>query len=76
VICHLGQVTALDDALAAQGTFANNAVLKSSLITTAAIFENFITSNINMTTADNSAFGCLDSAGGASKKETFVWLTE
>tara|TARA_R110001583_G_scaffold86759_2_gene226556 strand:+ start:3474 stop:5234 length:1761 start_codon:yes stop_codon:yes gene_type:complete len=61
-----------DAALAAQGTFASNAALKTSLMTTGTVFEDFITANINTGNADNGAFGGLDAAGGVSREETIV----
>ncbi|MGB1198192.1 MAG: flagellinolysin [Thalassotalea sp.] len=63
-----------DNALAAQGTFANNAALQSSLMA-GTTFENFITNEINTANADNGAFGGLDAAGGPSREETIVGAT-
>lgn len=72
IMASLSGGSSFDDALAAQGTFANNAALRTSLMTTGTVFEDFITSNINTSNADNGAFGGLDASGGASREETIV----
>jgi flagellin len=72
IMASLAGGSSFDDALAAQGTFANNAALRTSLMTTGSVFEDFIISDINTSNADNGAFGGLDAAGGASREETIV----
>jgi flagellin len=72
IMTSLSGGSTFDAALAAQGTFANNAALRTSLMTTGTVFEDFITSNINTGNADNGAFGGLDAAGGTSRAETIV----
>lgn len=70
IMTSLSGGSTFDAALAAQGTFANNAALRTSLMTTGTVFEDFITSNINTGNADNGAFGGFDAAGGISRTET------
>lgn len=72
IMASLSAGSTFDAALAAQGTFANNAALRTSLMTTGTVFEDFITSNINTGNTDNGAFGGLDAAGGTSRAETIV----
>jgi flagellin len=72
IMTSLSGGSTFDAALAAQGTFANNAALRTSLMTTGTVFEDFITSNINTGNTDNGAFGGLDAAGGTSRAETIV----
>ncbi|TWX54129.1 flagellinolysin [Colwellia hornerae] len=72
IMASLSAGSTFDDSLAAQGTFANNAALRNSLMTTGTVFEDFITSNINTTNADNGAFGGFDAAGGVNRTETIV----
>lgn len=72
IMTSLSGGSTFDAALAAQGAFANNAALRTSLMTTGTVFEDFITANINTGNADNGAFGGLDAAGGASRTETIV----
>jgi flagellin len=72
IMTSLSGGSTFDAALAAQGTFASNAALRTSLMTTGTVFEDFITSDINTGNADNGAFGGLDAAGGASREETIV----
>lgn len=72
IMTSLSANATFDDALAAEGTFANNAALETALIDTGTVFVDFVTTNINMTNADNGAFGGLDAAGGPSRAETIV----
>jgi len=72
IMTSLSGGSTFDAALAAQGAFANNAALKTSLMTTGTVFEDFITSNINTGNGDNGAFGGFDAAGGPSRDETIV----
>jgi flagellin len=72
IMTSLSANATFDDALAAEGTFANSAALETVLMDTGTVFENFVTSNINMSNADNGAFGGLDAAGGPSRAETIV----
>jgi flagellin len=71
IMTSLSGGNSFDSALAAQGTFASNAALQSTLMT-GTTFEDFVTTNINTSNADNGAFGGLDAAGGASREETIV----
>jgi flagellin len=73
IMASLSGGSTFDASLAAQGTFASNTALQTALTDpTTSVFEDFITSNINTTNADNGAFGGLDAAGGASREETIV----
>tara|TARA_B100000809_G_C15110694_1_gene520499 strand:- start:46 stop:1827 length:1782 start_codon:yes stop_codon:yes gene_type:complete len=72
VMTSLSGGSTFDDALAAEGTFADNNALETALMDTGSVFEDFVTTNINMTNADNGAFGGLDAAGGTSRAETIV----
>lgn len=72
IMTSLSGGSTFDAALAAQGAFANNAALRTSLMTTGTVFEDFITSNIDTGNADNGAFGGLDAAGGPSRDQTIV----
>lgn len=72
IMTSLSGGSTFDAALAAQGTFASNAALRTSLMTTGTVFEDFITSNINTGNADNGAFGGLDAAGGPSRENTIL----
>lgn len=71
VMASLAAGNTFDGALAAQGTFADNATLRTALMT-GTNFEDFVTANINTANADNGAFGGLDAAGGPSREETIV----
>jgi flagellin len=71
IMASLSASNTFDAALAAQGTFASAAALQTTLMA-GTTFEDFVTANINMTNADNGAFGGLDAAGGASREETIV----
>ena len=72
IMTSLSANTTFDDALAAEGTFTNSAALETALMDTGTVFEDFVTTNINMTNADNGAFGGFDAAGGTSREETIV----
>ncbi len=71
IMTSLSAGNTFDAALAAQGTFANNAALQTTLMA-GTTFEDFVTANINTGNADNGAFGGLDAAGGPSREETIV----
>jgi flagellin len=71
IMTSLSGGNSFDSALAAQGTFASNAALQSTLMA-GTTFEDFVTANINTSNADNGAFGGLDAAGGVSREETIV----
>jgi len=71
IMTSLAAGSTFDASLAAQGTFANNAALQSTLMA-GTVFSDFITSNIDTSNIDNGAFGGLDAAGGSSKAETIL----
>jgi flagellin len=71
IMTSLSGGNSFDSALAAQGTFASNAALQSTLMA-GTTFEDFVTANIDTSNADNGAFGGLDAAGGTSREETIV----
>ncbi|MBA6233412.1 MULTISPECIES: flagellinolysin [unclassified Colwellia] len=71
IMTSLSGGNSFDSALAAQGTFASNAALQSTLMA-GTTFEDFVTANIDTSNADNGAFGGLDAAGGISREETIV----
>ena len=71
VMASLSAGNSFDGALAAQGTFADSATLRTALMT-GTNFEDFVTANINTANTDNGAFGGLDAAGGPSREETIV----
>ena len=72
IMTSLSANATFDDALAAEGTFANSAALETALMDTGTVFEDFVTANINMINTDNGAFGGFDAAGGTSRAETIV----
>ena len=55
---------------ASGGSYANAAAFETELMDTGTIFEDFITSDINLGNADNGAFGGADASGGLSRTET------
>jgi len=71
IMTSLSAGNTFDAALAAQGTFASNAALQTTLMA-GTTFEDFVTASINTSNADNGAFGGLDAAGGPSREETIV----
>ncbi|PKG81136.1 hypothetical protein CXF85_20495 [Colwellia sp. 75C3] len=71
IMASLSAGNTFDNALAAQGTFADLATLRTAL-TAGTNFEDFVTANIDTSNADNGAFGGLDASGGPSREETIV----
>ncbi|MFT5850948.1 MAG: flagellin [Colwellia sp.] len=60
-----------DAALNSTTSYANTEALRSEIMA-GTTFEDFITSDINTSNADNGAFGGLDASGGPSRAETIV----
>ncbi|WDE07499.1 flagellinolysin [Thalassomonas viridans] len=60
-----------DTAFSTTTSYANEAAFQAEIMG-GTVFEDFITSNINTTNADNGAFGGLDADGGPSRAETIV----
>ena len=56
---------------ASSGTLANASAFQSQLMA-GTVFEDFITSDMNLTNIDNGAFGGLDAANGPERAETIV----
>lgn len=54
---------------ASAGSYANAAAFQSELMA-GTVFQDFITNEMNLTNADNGAFGGLDASGGISRAET------
>ena len=71
IMASLASGSTFDAALAAEGTFADLNDLQTTLMA-GTTFEDFISSNINTSNADNGAFGGLDAASGPSREETIV----
>lgn len=77
LMSELSNGESFDDALntASGGAFTSNADLKSKLTaagTSGTVFEDFITNNMDLTNADNGAFGGFDAAGGTSRTQTIT----
>jgi flagellin len=56
---------------ASSGTLANASAFQSQLMA-GTVFDDFITSDMNLTNIDNGAFGGLDAANGPARAETIV----
>ncbi len=56
---------------ASNGTLANASAFQSQLMS-GTVFEDFITSDMNLTNIDNGAFGGFDASGGLVRAETIV----